>query len=784
MRASKLSTFAALISTTSIIAINSASAQSSDDANTKRLDSVTVTATRSAETDLQSTSIAVTAISGDELLTRNVQDLKDVASYVPSLSIGNRSGKGGSQGAVTLRGMGTDALDSSGAVGIYIDDVYYPSQFGNILGLMDVERVEVLRGPQGTLFGRNSIGGAIQYVSKRPGDEFGGYAKASFGNFERQDFSGAVDLPVSENLSFRLAGLSNSIDGYVRDDLNGIDRGATEDQIARLRALWTPTDKLTVDAKVEFARSENNGKTVLLTQYDNNAEFVALANSFNDLFMIPAPPFGFTPANISPSANPGDFSNSGFNDEDRAESETTIYQASIAYDISDNLTIKSITAKSDTEVTIRTDFDSTPMPLLFVHDNEENEAFTQEFQLIGSAMNRRLNYTLGAFYFENDRRYSQPLEIGNLPLDTSNGVSVYDIVSTAFYGQVSYDITEKLNAAVGIRYTNDDFSATVEGAFNSVTMAPETFNDVSEEFTDTSPYFGINYQATDDVFLYGKVSKGFRAGGFTLNKAFITDPAVLALGAPFDPEIAWTYEIGARIEAFDGRLRFNPTIFQTDWEDLQFLQPVEVPNIITTNAGDAQITGLEIESEFAATDKLLIRGSLSLLDAEYTRLDPNIRVTFPGGFITNPGNIPGLPSFFAGGPPILPVGAPTIRDYVSNDTPLARTPEVKYTIGARYTQPLSNGGEVIINSDYAWTDEQQGIAEGIAPLMPSFGLLNGRIQYNSPNGNWGVGVFGNNLTDEYFELSATAYDIGLSVGPRLVEPGRPRTYGVELSVNF
>lgn len=750
------------------------------------LSDIVVTATRSGETNLQVTPIAVTSISGADLETRNIENLQDVAAYVPSLSIGNRPGSGSGFGAISLRGMGVDAQESSQAVGTYIDDVYYASNFGNNLGLMDVERVEVLRGPQGTLFGRNTIAGAIQYVTKAPDNDLGGYVRGSLGNYDRKDIAVAFNVPIGDTLAIRVAGQYNSLDGFVHDDLNDIDRGATKSKMARIRARWTPTDRLQVDLKAEYAEAETNGRAVLLTGFDNNAQFVALANAFRDFFAPTAPSFGFTNANVSPNRDPGNFSNSGFNAPDFSESDTTIFQGTITYELSDDLKIKSITSHSKTNSLIEVDFDATPQPLLAVRTQDQNQAFTQELQFIGSAADGRLKYTLGGFYFNSDVRHIQPIGIGFFPLDPSIGTSVYKIKSYAAYGQASFDVTDRLTLAAGLRYTDESIRAGVEGAFLLPPVGPpipQTFNSENARFKDWSPYFGVNFKASDDVFLFAKASKGFRAGGFTVSRDFVTDPeAGNRLAVPFRPETAWTYEIGARIEALDGRLRFNPTIFQTDWKSIQFLEPGTVPNIFTSNAGDARIKGLELETQFAVTDNLVLSGSFSYLDAKYTRLDSNIRVVFPDGFVTNPA--------FPAGPPIVPnitgprAGAPVVRNYINLDTPLSRAPEFKFTVGARYTHPLGNGGKLVANVDYAWTDKQKTLAEDIGPLSPSYGLLNGRIQYSAPGGSWSIGIFGNNLTNAFYTVNETAYDTGLTVGMRLEDPGRPRNYGIELSVSF
>lgn len=761
-----------------------AQAQSQDDTDRPALDEIVVTATRSGETDLQSTPIAVTSISSEDLQTRNIDTLQNVSSYVPSLSIGNRSGFGSGFGAVSLRGMGVDAQESSQAVGTYIDDVFYASGFGNILGLMDVERIEVLRGPQGTLFGRNTIAGAIQYVTKAPGKELDGYIKGALGSFDRKDLAGAVNLPLGDTLAIRVAGQYNSLDGYVRDPLNGVDRGGTESKIARVRARWTPNDRLQVDLKFEYAEMETNGRAVLLTQFNNNAQFIGLANAFRDFFAPTAPRFGFTNANISPSLRPGDFANSGFNAPDFSESDTTTFQGVIAYDVSDDIKLKSITAKSTTKSLIKVDFDATPQPLLAVENQDRNESFTQEVQLVGSAADGRLDFTLGGFYFQSDVDHIQPIGIGFFPIDPSVGTSVYKIKSYAAYGQGTFDVTDQFSLSAGLRYTSERINAGVRGAFllpPGGAPIPQTFPGQSTKYTDWSPYFGANFQASENVFLFAKASKGFRAGGFTVSRDFVTDPeAGFRLAVPFRPETAWTYELGARIEALDGRLRFNPTVFHTKWKDIQFLEPGTVPNIFTSNAGDARIRGIELETQFAVTNNLVLSGSLSHLDAKYTRLDPNIRVTFPSGFITNP-------NFFTGPqpqPPIIPAGPPAIRNYIDLNTPLARAPKFKYTIGARHTLPLGNDGSLTTNVDYAWIGKHKTLSEGIAPLVPSYGLLNGRFQYTAPGERFSVAVFGNNLTNKFYILNETAYDTGLTVGMRLKDPGRPREVGVELKVNF
>jgi len=759
---------------TGAIAI-AANAQAQDAAvpRTVGLDTIVVTATRTGETDLQTTAIAVTAFSAEVLEQRSIDNLQDVAQYVPGLSIGNRT-SGGAFGAIAIRGMGVDSLESAAAVGTYVDDVFFGSSGGNILGLMDTERVEVLRGPQGTLFGRNTIAGAIQYVTRAPEQEFGGYLNGTVGNFGRKDMSGALNIPLSDTLAVRFAGQYNSVDGYVHDELNDIDRGAMDSRMARVRVRWQPTDRLTVDLKGEYVDVENNGRATLITGVNPLAQFVGIANFI-------AAGGGTTiggvldSSELSSNLSPGDYSSEGYNTEDGSDFNLKLAQGTIEYELGDALTLKSITSYATYDTDLINDLDATPLSILSTVRAERNEVFTQELQLAGRALNDRLSYTLGAYYFDSRQETEAPVAVGPSPLDTTAGVAVISTQSIAAYTQLRYELTDQLSATVGIRYTDEDISsdllgantgfipgpggAPAPGSFQPLTFATQDFH-----FTDWSPYFGVDLRATQDVFLFAKASKGFRAGGFTPNKF------VPGGGVSFDPETAWTYEIGARIEALDGRFRFNPTIFQTEWTNIQFLDIVVFsgnPVALTANSGDARIRGLELETQFAATDRLTFQGTFSYLDANYTRIVPSIRTQWHNGF--NPVN-PGPPTHFI--------------QNVLLTTPLVRAPEIKFTLGASYNLPLAGGDEINANVDYSWTDEQLPISNNETPLLPSVGLLNARVSYTSPDDVWSVGLFGTNLTNEYFLVGAVDFAGGWTVGTTVLDPGRPRAFGIDLRVNF
>ena len=693
------------------------------------IDEIVVTAQR-RETSLQNTPVAVSAYSTNQLRDRNIVNLQDVSDFTPGLEIVARPGRSGGGGAgITIRGIGADSQDSQSAVGSYIDEVYYPSAYGNVLGLLDVERVEVLRGPQGTLFGRNTISGAIQYVTKKPEKELGGYVTGTVGSFDRRAVRGAINLPLHETLSVRIAGMHDDVGGYVEDLLNGFDRGAETTAAARVRALWEPTDRLSVDIKYEHIDVETNGRATLIGDINPMSAFVGFA-AFSGVDTSV-----YTDALISPNFSPGDYQTFGYNAPDFSTTEHKIIQGIISYDITDNLTVKSITAKQNTENNFAQDFDLTPVNILTVRTDNDLDVFTQELQLTGALFSDRLNFTVGGYYYLSDDigGQNQKLVIGNGPLGDPQGTGVVKTESYAVYGQGTFDLTEQLSISAGARYTDESIDSSLLNE-----TAPLNFN-----FTDVSPHAGIQYQFTPNIMAYGKASKGFRAGGFTANRALTGG------GMSFDPETAWTYEGGARFTLFD-RLRFNPTYFYTKWKDVQsiiILFTGSGPVAATDNVGDAKIQGIELESELVVTDEFTLNGALAWLDSEYTSIDP------------------------------------TVTD-VTLQSDLRAAPDFKYTIGGRYESQVSDNVLLTAAMNYAWTDKlRSSTQDGGATFLPSRGLLSARVQADYKE-NVSLSFFANNITNKYYLVGANDFAQGMTVGNLELDVGRPRAFGIEATVKY
>ncbi len=779
------------------------------------LQEIIVTAQR-AETNLQQTPISVAAVSGELLAQQGASTLMDLQTFIPNLQVGTTTLQGAGNGRFAIRGIGQEA-GTGAAVGLYIDEVFYPTGAGNMMGLFDVDRIEVLRGPQGTLFGRNTIGGAIQYITVKPGKEFGGYVEGTGGNYGRADFNGALNIPLGDTLAARVAVGYNSRDGFVRDNLQGIDRGEDERKAGRVALRWTPSSSLTVDVKGEWLSTENNGRAATIHGYDGSlfpngqndgAQFVILGRILsptpNNVHLCPAIGAPPSPGGACLNAeSPGDFTAVGSDAQDFSELDYTAGSLVINWELSDAVAIKSITGYSLTEGNTGLDYDSTPLSLFSgLGPKNDTTALSEELQLRLNLVNNRLHWTTGLFYFDQDLEALTAFAFGTAKPDPALATGNKNgLESKAIFSQATFDFTDRLSGIVGVRYSEEDVSSRTLSAQGA--LGPE----FSSNFDDTSPQVGLQFQATDDQMYYVNAAKGFRAGGFGTNPGFVNGVK------SFDPEEAWTYEVGARLEFLDRRLRVNPTVFFTDWTGLQLNTLITVPEpgascppgpsqncpgvgTVPQNVGDAEIKGLELEILFQATERLTLQGSFGYLDSKYTNVTSPTAQVYPastGGFFGGSVIVPNLcdgngdPTLVQLNPTRPPAQlAPLAAQYeCQGGSDLMYAPEIKFSVGAKYAFPLSGGAEIVTSADYGWTDEQrsQVINLGQTPL-PSYGLLNARVQYNAPDNRWSLAVFGTNLTDEYYYYGSTDFASGYTPGTTVFDPARPVEYGATLHFNF
>ena len=627
------------------------------------LEEVVVTA-RKREESLQDAPISISAFTGEALEYRGVTNISQIAEFTPNLTFQNNPSFGGSSNAasVYLRGVGQKEFlpTTEPGVGIYVDGVYIARSVGAILDLVDVERVEVLRGPQGTLFGRNTIGGAISLTTRKPAEEFGGNISITAGDDSRADIKARIDMPLSDKMRTSLSIASFNRDGYVtRDD--GIDLGDDDTLTARGALSWDVSESLSLEAAIGFSRDRENGPALTLLGINHPGAIfnpgpppqgtppvATIANIMANLAAGgPAAPCAF-PGQETNLAVAGCYDDRYVNGPDRnsgtapafSKSDLLSANVNLTWDTSDSLTLKSITAIRDLDSTFARDGDHSPVVVSQFFDEFEQEQFTQELQLLGSS--DRLNWILGAYYFDEDGFNANLLDFS---ISSFRSGGSFKNEATAVYAQGTYDVSDKFSATLGLRYTKEDKSFTPDQIiFNNpfagsgdpsfdvpFLQAGERvlpFVEKTIEIKETSPFVNLAYQINDNMLAYATYSKGFKSGGFTQR---VFPPIVAGFTAPagtpdvdliptFDPEFVTVTELGFKFSSDDNRLVVNGAIFSTDYKDLQ-VQVFEGVAPVTKNAGQASLSGFEIETQYIPGGGWFVSAGLGYIDAEYDQVD-------------------------------------------------------------------------------------------------------------------------------------------------------------------
>lgn len=788
---------ARLLTTTSLalsfLVFGPAGAQDADtaaDEGRRSLDEIVVTA-RKRQESLQDTPISISAFSESALRERNIQSASDIGSFVPNVQFdaaASESG-GGASSQISIRGIGqTDyVITVEPAVGLYLDGVYVGKSVGSLLDTIDIERIEVLRGPQGTLFGKNTIGGAIQLISKRPSDEVETDVEVTFGSFDRVDGKLGISGPISDRLRVRLSGAYQSRDGFMeRATPTGVLTGETQGNIDRLSGRFVAEYDVasnflaTLSADATHIREQSPAQVLLKA---NELDF--FSSVFND-----AVPGGVCSVAAGPSrlTNPYCFNsqyvrpldsktttNSGGN-----RSDADIFGVGLNLEWTPgDITIRSITAYRDVSSDISQDLQGSPYYFNNVEQHIDQNQFSQEFQLIGDLFNSRLKYVFGLFYMQEEGTQVFPVNLALLRFNSGGDIKNS---SYAAFGQLTYDVTDRLSVTGGLRYTNEskkfnpglqhitgyDYFATspVPGFVNPI---PDIFGPVGTPLfpagwykrtsDSATPMASISYKVSDSALAYATFSQGFKAGGFTMRyfppvqPAPGTDPDDIVSYA--DPEKATSYEIGLKTDLFDRRLRFNIAGFYTNYDNIQVTYVVDpdgagpigafVP--VLANAGRAHNKGIEIESTAILADWLQIDGSLGYLDAKYVSFTPDALANFPNA--------------------------------LSLDLPNA--PKLVFNTGAT-VQFFDNGlGRATLRADYSYKGAQfKDFSNDPVIHQDQYGVLNAALTYQIPNRE-GVQITlgGANLTDKRYIVSGvTSTEYAQAV------PSRPREWYLRLRASF
>lgn len=699
-----------------------------------QIDEVTVTAQRISE-NIQDVPIAVTALNAEMLEIKQVTDILDLHSQIPNINIATNTGTS-SAARIFLRGVGEDesrgAVDQ--AVGIYVDGVYIGRSVGSLFDVVDLEQVEVLRGPQGTLYGRNTVGGAIKLTSVKPQFENGGDVRVTLGNNARYDVRATGNLAISDRTAVRVTGLLRERDGFHDVQPNGaqVDQGA--DNVGRLHVA---------SFRGSFLHEFDNDWSVLVTADQTNDRSDPIPDSINpgddtdnDIFTIEPAPGIVCPAQGGFIG----FSIGCFTAYDQSL-KTRGISGTVNGTVGD-LNLTSITGYRDLEDEL-----NTRIGFPYRQATDQNQ-FSQELT-IGSSAGDALTWLAGVYYWNEDLVLNSTFVFPFTVDVTTNSFSVF--------GQGSYNVTDALSVTAGLRYTDEtkDLDATRNDASGFARVESASFNNVSYTI-------GADYTLDNGDLVYGKYSTGFKSGGWSPD-AF--GPAAIFL--PVEEETLDSFEVGFKSDFADNRLRLNGAGFFNVYEGLQIGASVPGLGFTRFNVDQAEIKGVELEARFALSKNFELNGNVGLLDAKYTELT--------GDQARGLNNNNSFDVCGAGGAAAIASDAAAID--CALDLSLKNAPEYKVTMGAVFTKDMS-GGALTISGDIS----HEGASWSLVANSPAHAridaltLMNGRIAFKSDQ-NWSVALWGKNLQNEeyYRATSATALSTYAS---------DPITYGIDLGYSF
>lgn len=740
-----------------------------------RIEEIIVTAER-RESSLQKTPIAITAMDEKALLDRGIVDIVGIIKATPSMSFTPYPTTATTL-TLFMRGSGTQdigqiTLDT--ATGFYQDGFYISRPQLMTFDLADVERVEVLRGPQGTLYGRNTTGGAVNLITRKPSGSFGFKQELEVGSKGRRRSLTVVDLPAAGNLSAKLSWLMREQDGYVRNPGPGHDFGLVEEQAGRLALRWAGDGPLTADYFFEAGDLDStafyytsDALTGLLPGYSNKDKPEHRSHRPIDL--------------------------------PKGTGKTETHGLTLEWQLSDALTLRSLTGYRELDTVAYQDYAETFFVGFRSTDDISTHQFSQELQALGTALDGRVDYVVGLYYFKEKGDHYQNVVITNalpgsdpLRLDKDRLVKV-ESKSRAIFAQATWTppvLDDRLSLTLGGRYTRDDRKAsrTMLIRYFGFPIAEEptpglgNTNDVdSSQF---SPSFTANYAWSDDINTYLRVATGYKAGGSSES----TD--IGQFGITFDPEKVTLYELGLKSYLFDRSVRLNAALFRTKYKDMQLFlntNPGDLSVVLDMNAGKATIDGLELEALWQPTDELSFTLDYTWLDAGYDSIPA------PAGTIFDPAVNPSSP---------YRVGEDIKRLFSTG-----YAPKNTVNLGASWTALKLGRSEVTAILNYRWEDRAYHSA-GAGPGVPNYklasrdpyGLWDGRISWQSALGERSrlrIDLWGKNLADRKWPLyvitsgsQVTARDpatglitpAGINTAPKVW--AERRSYGVNVVYEY
>lgn len=697
------------------------------------LEEVIVTAQKREE-NVQTVPVAVTALSEETIRNATMIDINDVSRHAPGFTMSNYNPV---QPQPFIRGVGSSPADagSDTSVGVFIDGVYAGRAGGFRTDMFDMQRVEVLRGPQGTLFGRNVAGGALNMVSNAPSRDYAGSLELTGGDYDLWAAKGMLNGPLSDQLAGRLAFSLRERDGHTKNTVTGNKVHDEDNKSVRGRLLWEATDNFSTLLSAEYAKDDYNGPST--RNYDGADPKVVLDN-----FGI-----GFLADSLLPSSS--DLYKVEAADDGYADRE--LYNATLQMDW--DITLGKVTAITGWR---HNEFDSLDDlfglafdpasgldPLLNDRTDEESDQFSQELRITSTTDS--LVWTAGLYYLKQEVDQLETFSPLGSPVSYDQSA---DTTSYAVFAQATLPLGEQWAVTAGARYSYDerDFELTTQGVeigFGLLTPDPANpeagavpFDaEDDDSWSKVTPKISLEYTPNDELFAYLTWSQGYKSGGYNGVSTNYT-----AATSPFDEETVNNYEIGVKSDFFDNQMRLNVAAFYMDYEDLQvFVSSFETAaGLFIDNAGEADIYGVEAEYFYSPTDNLDLTLTYAWLDAE--------------------------------------IGENEITTVEEGNT-LTRSPEHAASAAIQYRIPVGSLGRLLLRADYAWQDKIYFQPEDPElSAQDSYGLLNLRAALQS-NSNWDVALWVKNATDEDYRWHGFDSSFGSDLAGSVIQ-GNPRMWGV------
>ncbi|MFA5631287.1 MAG: TonB-dependent receptor [Porticoccaceae bacterium] len=714
-----LLTCALSCTTGALITVSAANAQI-------QIEEVVVTAQKRAE-NIQDVPISVSAVTASAIKESGVRNVEDLAVTVPGVTLTRQS----TATQIFIRGIGTTGTQSGNesAVATFIDGVYIPSMSGATFSLNNIERVEVLKGPQGTLFGRNATGGAVNIITKTPTREFALDAEIGYGNYDTTEGNFYITGGLSDTVAADLAlYYSDQAEGTGKNIYNGQDVNDRRDVAARSKIHIEPNDATRITLGADYAKNEGSAGM--------SYRFIPTAPQF--LTGVVGFPYGFWDIN-------GDL-------EPALETENWGLSGRVEYDFND-MTFTSLSAYRELDSFQGLDLDMTILPFIAADITETGKQFTQEFQLASNTASG-MQWIVGVFYLSGEAAYD-PYTLAGMafdPLASFTNLVDQDTTSYAAFGQTTFPLGENTNLTLGARYTVDKREFKVDGtavlAVDGVTVVPTFQRDEDESYSEPTWRIAIDHRLNEDMMVYASYSRGFKSGGYNSSLT----PGNFE--PPVEPELLDAFEVGMKSDLFGGRARLNAALFYYQYDDIQvsIIRGAE-QNLL--NAAEAESYGLDVEFEALLTEKFSVRGGGQIMRAEYDKFEnapfSEPLLEFPYGILF------------------------TARDVSGNR--MVRAPDFQFNLSADYRTPLA-GGELALNLTYSYSDEYYFDPDNRL-TQDAFGVVNSQIRWTSPSQKYFVRLYGRNLTEEKYYIQSQSIFTG-----DLASAAPPRTYGISFGISL